>query len=460
MAIISIRNGSKSYLFRGFLILDKLNDLVWTGIFLPCVLLCGLLLSLRSRFLQLRLFPASLRQLTKGGRGDGVSPVQAASTALASTLGTGNIVGTAQAIAMGGPGAVFWMWAAALLGMAVKFAEISLSVATRRRDGAGYSGGPMYYIGSLGKKFRPLALMYALLAALSAFGIGNLSQISSAAGAVAGAAEKIAPELDPRRLRLWLGVILTLTAWLILRGGAAGVGRAAERLVPSMAGLFLLLSLFVLCCHAQALPAALRAIVTGAFSPRTAVSGIGGFGTAQAIQWGLRRGAFSNEAGLGSSAIAHGSAAARSPGEQGLWGIFEVFADTIVICTATALTILCSGVGIPWGSSPGAELLLSAWETCIPAAPAACFMALSLLLFAFTSVLGWALYGTQCVRFLWGEKAAAPYRLCFSLAITVGCLVSLRTVWAAADLLNGLMAIPNFIALFALSGKAAEYSEI
>lgn len=442
------------------LILDKLNDLVWTGIFLPCVLLCGLLLSLRSRFLQLRLFPASLRQLTKGGRGDGVSPVQAASTALASTLGTGNIVGTAQAIAMGGPGAVFWMWAAALLGMAMKFAEISLSVATRRRDGAGYSGGPMYYIGSLGEKFRPLALMYALLAALSAFGIGNLSQISSAAGAVAGAAEKIAPELDPRRLRLWLGVILTLTAWLILRGGAAGVGRAAERLVPSMAGLFLLLSLFVLCCHAQALPAALRAIVTGAFSPRTAVSGIGGFGTAQAIQWGLRRGAFSNEAGLGSSAIAHGSAAARSPGEQGLWGIFEVFADTIVICTATALTILCSGVGIPWGSSPGAELLLSAWETCIPAAPAACFMALSLLLFAFTSVLGWALYGTQCVRFLWGEKAAAPYRLCFSLAITVGCLVSLRTVWAAADLLNGLMAIPNFIALFALSGKAAEYSEI
>lgn len=442
------------------LILDKLNDLVWTGIFLPCVLLCGLLLSLRSRFLQLRLFPASLRQLTKGGRGDGVSPVQAASTALASTLGTGNIVGTAQAIAMGGPGAVFWMWAAALLGMTVKFAEISLSVATRRRDGAGYSGGPMYYIGSLGEKFRPLALMYALLAALSAFGIGNLSQISSAAGAVAGAAEKIAPELDPRRLRLWLGVILTLTAWLILRGGAAGVGRAAERLVPSMAGLFLLLSLFVLCCHAQALPAALRAIVTGAFSPRTAVSGIGGFGTAQAIQWGLRRGAFSNEAGLGSSAIAHGSAAARSPGEQGLWGIFEVFADTIVICTATALTILCSGVGIPWGSSPGAELLLSAWETCIPAAPAACFMALSLLLFAFTSVLGWALYGTQCVRFLWGEKAAAPYRLCFSLAITVGCLVSLRTVWAAADLLNGLMAIPNFIALFALSGKAAKYAEM
>ena len=442
------------------LILDKLNDLVWTGIFLPCVLLCGLLLSLRSRFLQLRLFPASLRQLTKGGRGAGVSPVQAASTALASTLGTGNIVGTAQAISMGGPGAVFWMWAAALLGMAVKFAEISLSVATRRRDGAGYSGGPMYYIGLLGEKFRPLALMYALLAALSAFGIGNLSQISSAAGAVAGAAEKIAPELDPRRLRLWLGVILTLTAWLILRGGAAGVGRAAERLVPSMAGLFLLLSLFVLCCHAQALPAALRAIVTGAFSPRTAVSGIGGFGTAQAIQWGLRRGAFSNEAGLGSSAIAHGSAAARSPGEQGLWGIFEVFADTIVICTATALTILCSGVGIPWGSSPGAELLLSAWETCIPAAPAACFMALSLLLFAFTSVLGWALYGTQCVRFLWGEKAAAPYRLCFSLAITVGCLVSLRTVWAAADLLNGLMAIPNFIALFALSGKAAKYAEM
>lgn len=442
------------------LILDKLNDIVWTGIFLPCVLLCGLLLSLRSRFLQLRLFPASLRQLTKGGRGDGVSPVQAASTALASTLGTGNIVGTAQAIAMGGPGAVFWMWAAALLGMAVKFAEISLSVATRRRDGVGYSGGPMYYIGSLGEKFRPLALMYALLAALSAFGIGNLSQISSAAGAVAGAAEKIAPELDPRRLRLWLGVILTLTAWLILRGGAAGVGRAAERLVPSMAGLFLLLSLFVLCCHAQALPAALRAIVTGAFSPRTAVSGIGGFGTAQTIQWGLRRGAFSNEAGLGSSAIAHGSAAARSPGEQGLWGIFEVFADTIVICTATALTILCSGVGIPWGSSPGAELLLSAWETCIPAAPAACFMALSLLLFAFTSVLGWALYGTQCVRFLWGEKAAAPYRLCFSLAITVGCLVSLRTVWAAADLLNGLMAIPNFIALFALSGKAAKYAEM
>lgn len=441
-------------------ILDKLNDIVWTGVFLPCVLLCGLIISIKGRFLQFRLFPASLRQLTKGGQGDGVSPVQAASTALASTLGTGNIVGTAQAIAMGGPGAVFWMWAAALLGMAVKFAEISLSVAARRRSGNGYLGGPMYYIESLGMKFRPLAAAYALLAALSAFGIGNLSQISSAAGAVTSAAAKIAPELDPGRIRLWLGVGLTLAAWLILRGGANGVGRAAERLVPIMAGLFLLLSLFVLCCHAQALPGALRDIVAGAFSPRSAAAGAGGFGTAQAIQWGLRRGAFSNEAGLGSSAIAHGSAAARSPGEQGLWGIFEVFADTIVICSATALTILCSGVSIPWGSSPGAELVLSAWETCIPATPAACFMALSLLLFAFTSVLGWALYGTQCVQYLHGKAAIAPYRLCFSLAITVGCLMPLRTLWSAADLLNGLMAVPNFVALFALSGKAARYAEM
>lgn len=312
----------------------------------------------------------------------------------------------------------------------------------------------------LGNGSRPLAAAYALLAALSAFGIGNMSQISSAAGAVAEAVQKASLDVNIHSLRLWLGIFLALTAWLILRGGASGVGRAAVRLVPAMSALFLLLSLFVLCCHAQALPHALRSIFADAFSPRSAVSGTGGFCTAQAIQWGLRRGAFSNEAGLGSSAIAHGSAAARSPGEQGLWGIFEVFADTIVICSATALTILCSGIDIPWGNSPGAELLLAAWETCISPLPAACFMALSLLLFAFTSVLGWALYGTQCVRFLWGRKAAAPYRLLFSSAIIVGCLASLRTVWAAADLLNGLMAIPNFIALFALSGKTAEYAKI
>ncbi|MEI3062362.1 MAG: alanine:cation symporter family protein [Oscillospiraceae bacterium] len=270
----------------------------------------------------------------------------------------------------------------------------------------------------------------------------------------------VAPELDPRRLRLRLGVILTLTAWLILRGGAGGVGRAAERLVPLDGG-----AVPAAVALRAVLPCAGAARRTAGYRDRRVLAPHRRVGHRR-----LRHGAdhtvgasarrILKRGGARHSAIAHGSAAARSPGEQGLWGIFEVFADTIVICTAPALTILCSGVGIPWGSSPGAELLLSAWETCIPAAPAACFMALSLLLFAFTSVLGWALYGTQCVRFLWGEKAAAPYRLCFSLAITVGCLVSLRTVWAAADLLNGLMAIPNFIALFALSGKAAKYAEM
>ena len=445
-------------------LLNIIGDIVWDGVFLPCVLVGGGLLTALCGGIQLRRLPLVLKKT--GGQffvrrrddPDGISPVQAACTALASTVGTGNIVGTAQAISMGGPGAVFWMWAAALLGMVIKYAEVCLAVRYRCKGSDGeLTGGPMYYLElGLGKSFRPLAVMYALLAALAAFGIGNMSQLNSAADAVEHAAVLLLPGTDPSRLRLIFGLLAAVLTAAVLLGGAKRVGRVAETLVPVMSIGFILLSSAVMVCHFQALGQSFILIFRSAFTPSAALGGAVGIGARETIRWGLRRSAFSNEAGLGSAAIAHAPAKANSPVEQGFWGIFEVFADTIVICSVTAITILCSGVGIDWGVPAGPELLANAYMTVFSPGLTAVFMAFSMTLFAFSSVLGWAVLGKRCVQYIFPRSRGILYQLLFSAAAVVGCVSKTELVWAVSDVLNALMAIPNFTALFLLSGEVRQ----
>ena len=442
--------------------LCSLNEVLWSALFLPCTVICGGLLSFRCRFLQLRRFPLALKltvgsicKKTRAEKG-AVTPFQAAATALASTVGTGNIIGTAQAIALGGPGAVFWMWAASLLGMVIKYAEICLSILYRKREaGGGYSGGPMVYIElGLGERFRPLARAYALLAALAAFGIGNMSQISSAAGAVTRAAAFFGLSSGNEGLfRHVLGLTLALITCIAIFRGTVGTGKATAVLVPLMSGVFFIAAGGVILCHTQRLPGVLLDIFRSAFSLKALGGGISGAAMGQALQWGLRRSAFSNEAGLGSAAMAHASAGVKSAPEQGLWGIFEVFADTVVICSLTAFAILCSGIHVPWGQAVGGELFTSALTTVFGNGCSLLFMALSLLLFAMSSVLGWALYGSCCVKYLFGCAAMAPYRVLFAAAVYISCVMSTELIWALADCFNALMSVPNFIALFALSGQ-------
>ena len=442
--------------------LCSLNEILWSAVFLPCAVACGGLLTLRCSALPLRRFPLAMKltigsicKKSKAEKGT-VTPFQAAATALASTVGTGNIIGTAQAIALGGPGAVFWMWAASLLGMIIKYAEICLSILYRKREaGGGYSGGPMVYIElGLGERFRPLARAYALLAALAAFGIGNMSQISSAAGAVTRAAAFFGLSSGNEGLfRHVLGLTLALITCIAIFRGTVGTGKATAVLVPLMSAIFFIAAGGVILCHTQRLPGVLLDIFRSAFSLKALGGGLSGAAMGQALQWGLRRSAFSNEAGLGSAAIAHASADVKSAPEQGLWGIFEVFADTVVICPLTAFAILCSGIHVPWGQTVGGELFSSALTTVFGNGCSLLFMALSLLLFAMSSVLGWALYGSCCVKYLFGSAAMAPYRVLFAAAVYISCVMSTELVWALADCFNALMSVPNFIALFALSGQ-------
>lgn len=443
------------------LFLETVNHFLWSWLFLPGLLLCGGVLTWRCRGFQLRRFGLSLRltvgrTLTEQDTEDGVTPLQAASTALASTIGTGNIVGAAQAVTMGGPGALFWLWMAALLGMAVKYAEIYLGLLTRRPDGKGrFLGGPMNYIrAALG----PLAAgIYAALAALSALGMGNLAQCNTCVSALTGAVQSFLPLDGNSRffLRLGLGLALALIATAIIGGGVRGVGRAMERLVPFMALAFLTLTGTVLFRHAGRLPAVLGEVFVGAFRPQAVLGAAGGLALKETIHWGVRRGAFSNEAGLGSAAIAHASARAEDPAEHALWGIFEVFVDTVVLCSATALAILCSGVSIPWGSVPGPELLGAALATVFGGRAAAVLLALCVGLFSFSTVIGCAVYGLRSAEYLLGSTGAALYRGLYLACIPLGSVLSTAAVWTAADAVNALMALPNLAAVLLLSGTVS-----
>ena len=343
-----------------------------------------------------------------------------------------------------------------ILGMATKYVEVVLAVRYRQRaaDGSFY-GGPMYYIRALGRGFAPLARIFALLGALAAFGIGNMVQANTAAEAAAFSLTALFPALTEAPLRLFVGLLLSLTVALALAGGAARIGRATERLVPLMSALYACMALAVVFLRFPAAVRALGNIVTAAFSPRAALGGAAGVGLQTALRCGMERGMFSHEAGMGSAPIAHAGAKTDDPDRQGLLGIFEVFADTIVICTLTALAILASGVPVPYGRAAGAELTIAAMGTVFGDGLAALLTSVCLVLFALSTMLSWSLYGERCFAFLTGGRAAALYRAAFIAAVLPGAAMRMETVWTLSGTLNGLMAVPNLIALFPLSGEAA-----
>ena len=403
-----------------------LNDFAWLYMFLPCVMVGGILLTVRTKAVQFSHFGYAMKNTvgkmfkkTEAGKG-AVTPLQAVTTALAATVGTGNIVGTSQAIALGGYGAVFWLWVAALLGMVIKYSEVVLSIQYRQRDEKGdWVGGPMYYIAGIGP--------------INDSGITVIHWV--------------------------IGLSLAALVALILLGGIKRIGKVAEKLVPIMSVFYVLVCLGVIFTHAGNIGGAFAKIFTAAFSPRAVLGAASGIALKEALVWGLRRSAFSNEAGLGSAAIAHAAAETPSAVHQGLYGIFEVFVDTIVICSMTALTIICSGVDINFGVKPGSELITAAVATIFGDKLAALFVAVALILFAFSTVLGWALYGSRCAQYLFGTKAIKYYQAAFAIVIVIGCVSPIDIVWNIADTFNGLMAIPNFVGLFALSGVVAKLTK-
>ena len=410
----------------------------------------GLFLTLRLGFPQLGLFPRAVglffRRMFAGKRDGGVSSFQALCTALAATVGTGNLVGVAGAICLGGPGAIFWMWVCAFFGMATKYAEAALAVRYRVKTPDGYAGGPMYTMTyGLGQRFHPLAKAYCVFGILAAFGVGNTAQVNAVVTGVNAAVSRFGGQ--PSRMgNLLMGLTLAVLAGFLLFGGAKRIGAAAETLVPLAAGAYLLLCVGVLLVFRRRIPIALGQILTGAFCPRAVTGGM--LGSAfRALCVGCRRGVFTNEAGMGTASIAHACAEAE-PAEQGLMGMMEVFLDTIVICTLTALVILVSGVPVPYGVDTGAELTTRAFSQ-VYGAGASVFLAAALILFAVATILGWGLYGARCAQFLfggWKGFAAAQTAM-----VVLGAVLDTETVWQLSELANGLMALPNLICLAALT---------
>ena len=441
-----------------------LNNFIWGVPAMACIIGVGLYLGLRTGFIQVRKFGYAIRttigrMFRKKEASDGtLTPFQAVCTALAATVGTGNIAGVAGAIAIGGPGAVFWMWISALLGMCTKFAEVVLAVHYRERNAQGdYIGGPMYYIkNGLSSRWQFLATLYALFTVITVFGTGNATQVNTIVASVNTALlnyNLISPEAT-KTVALCIGIFIAVIVALVLLGGIKRIGKVTEKLVPFMALLYIALGLGVIVLNAKNIPAVFSDIFYGAFNPK-AVTG-GAVGTMfLCMQKGVGRGIFSNEAGLGTGSIAHATSAEEDAVEQGYFGIFEVFTDTIVICTLTALTILLSGVPIEYGVTAGAELTISGF-TATYGNWVSIFTAVAMCCFAFSTILGWGLYGARALEFLSSDKLIKPFMVAYSLVAIVGATMDLGLMWGIADTCNGIMAIPNLIALFLLSGKVVE----
>ncbi len=434
---------------------DKLYGLVWGLPTLVLILGTGLLLSIQTGFAQIRYFPAALRlfvrRLTKRERrSDGISSFQALCTALSATVGIGNLAGVAGAITLGGPGSIFWMWVCALLGMVIKFAEATLALHYRHRNADGEAvGGPMYMIAAgMGEKWRPLAAIYSFFGVVAAFGVGNATQISALVDGIREAATAAGAVPTPA-WNVVIGLLLAVLIGSVLFGGATRIAQFAERLIPFAAGGYILLSAAVLVLRADALPGALAQIMQGAFSPR-AVTGGTILSAFTVMRIGVSRGVFTNEAGMGTASIAHAAADVAHPAEQGLMGIVEVFLDTVVICSLTALAILCSGVPIEYGTDCGAALTARAF-TAVLGNWAGTAIAAALCLFAFATVLGWGLYGTRCAEYLFGDTIRRKFAAVQTAAVLLGAVVNTAMLWRMAEIVNGLMAIPNLIALWALT---------
>ena len=394
---------------------------------------------------------------SEAGQGS-ITPFQAVCTALAATVGTGNIAGVAGAIAIGGPGAVFWMWVSALLGMCTKFAEVTLAVHFRERNEHGdYVGGPMYYIrNGLSKNWHFLAVLYAGFAVLTVFGTGNATQVNTITTAINSAllSYNLIDASSQGMVSLIIGIIITIVVGMVLLGGIKRIARVTEKLVPFMAVLYVILGVGVIALNLERVPSVFYSIFYGAFNPTAITGGVVG-SLFVSMQKGVSRGIFSNEAGLGTGSIAHATADTTDPVEQGVFGIFEVFADTIIICTLTALTILCSGVTVNYGVAAGAELTISGF-TATYGSWVSIFTAVAMCCFAFSTILGWGLYGARCMEFLGSAKFIKPFMVVYSLMGIVGATMDLGLLWSIADTFNGLMAIPNLIALFLLSGTVVK----
>lgn len=436
------------------------NDFIWGIPAMICIIGVGLYLSIRMKFIQIRKFPLAMKQtigkvFEKKEASDGaMTPFQAVCTALSATVGTGNIAGVAGAIAIGGPGAVFWMWVSAFLGMCTKFSEVILAVHYRERNEKGeLVGGPMYYIkNGLSKKWYFLAVLYAAFGVLTVFGTGNATQVNTITAAVNSALlnYNLISEGNVSTSNLIIGVIIMLLVGSVLLGGIKRIGKVAEKLVPFMAVLYIILGIGVVILNIGRVPEVIYSIVYGAFNPAAITGGVvGSFFTS--MTKGVSRGIFSNEAGLGTGSIAHACADTSEPVKQGFFGIFEVFADTIIICTLTALTILCSGVQIAYGEAAGAELTISGF-TVTYGNWVSIFTAVAMCCFAFSTIIGWGLYGARCVEFLFSSKVVKPFMVAYSLVAIVGATMDLGLIWSISDTCNGLMAIPNLIGIFLLSG--------
>ncbi|MCI6020225.1 MAG: sodium:alanine symporter family protein [Clostridia bacterium] len=439
---------------------SAVNNFIWGIPAMICIIGVGLVLSCRTHFIQIRKFPYAMkvtigRMLRKRDASDGaMTPFQAVCTALAATVGTGNIAGVAGAIAIGGPGAVFWMWVSAVLGMCTKFSEVTLAVHFRETNEKGeLVGGPMYYIkNGLSKNWHWLAYLFAAFGVLTVFGTGNATQVNTITTAIDTALYNynVISSNAVGTVNLIIGIVIAVVLAFILLGGVKRIGQVTEKLVPFMALVYIVLALGVIVLNYRNIPGVFAAIFEGAFNPASITGGaVGSF--FMSMKKGVSRGIFSNEAGLGTGSIAHACADTRKPVKQGFFGIFEVFVDTIVICTMTALVILCSGVPVEYGAAAGAELTILGFTTTY-GSWVSVFTAVAMCCFAFSTIIGWGLYGARCIEFLFGTGVNKPFMLVYSLVAIVGATMDLGLMWSIAETFNGLMAIPNLIAVFLLSG--------
>ena len=439
---------------------SKVNAFIWGVPAIICIIGVGLYLSIRTRFIQIRKFPLAMKNTIgkmfdkKEAKDGSMTPFQAVCTALSATVGTGNIAGVAGAIAIGGPGAVFWMWVSALLGMCTKFCEVTLAVHYRERNDRGeLVGGPMYYIkNGLGKKWQWLAVLYAIFGVFTVFGTGNATQVNTITAAVNSALlnYNVISAENVSVVNWGIGIVIMILVALILLGGIKRIAKVTEKLVPFMAIVYIVLAIGVVVLNIQNVPAVFGSIFYGAFNPAAVTGGVVG-SFFLSMTKGVSRGIFSNEAGLGTGSIAHACADTKDPVKQGFFGIFEVFADTIIICTLTALVILCSGVSITFGEAAGAELTISGF-TSTYGNWVSIFTAVAMCCFAFSTIIGWGLYGARCAEFVFSAKIVKPFMVVYSLMAIVGATIDLGLVWSISDTFNGLMVIPNLIAVFLLSG--------
>ncbi len=444
-----------------------INNFIWGVPAMVCIIGVGILLSVRTHFVQLRRFGESMRQTigklfdkTQAKEG-AISPFQAVCTALAGTVGTGNIAGVAGAIALGGPGAIFWMWCSAFLGMATKFSEVTLALHYREKNDQGeYVGGPMYYIkNGLSKKWYFLAVLYAIFGILTVFGTGNATQVNTIVAAINSALSSthLTDGVANPTTNLIMGIVIAAMVAMALLGGIKRIGQITEKLVPFMALLYIVLAFGVIFTHITAVPGVFGQIITGAFSPQSVTGGLVG-SMFLSMKKGVSRGIFSNEAGLGTGSIAHACADNQDPANQGLFGIFEVFVDTIIICTLTGLVILLAAPDISYGQAAGAELTISGF-TATYGGWVSIFTAIAMCCFAFSTIISWGLYGSRCIEFLGGSKWVRPFLVVYSFVSIVGATIDLGLMWDISDTCNGLMVIPNLIAILILSGQVVKFAK-